>query len=226
MLAIVPASRAHTSSVQHSTVCMTGKSIDVFYEVFAGMVIWYFLSRARGKTCYSGSNKVPTTAKTAANMTTSELIVFVKSIYLFFQSRLLLHPVWLLWFVRRLIALIPSHSLLTFNRLFTRQEMFQMSSKMSTLRCKCRQTARKIHQDRAVWRSGETFLKESAPCCQIFSFFSCLFPPVAIVDLWALCRGRREGLPQPEPGKEKHEVNVFITRLYLSRFFSNATNNS
>lgn len=31
----------------------------------------------------------------------------------------------------------------------------------------------------AVRRSGETFLRESAPCCQIFSFFSRLFffPP-------------------------------------------------
>lgn len=35
--------------MQYSTVCMTGKSIEVFYEVFSGMVSWYFLSRTRGE---------------------------------------------------------------------------------------------------------------------------------------------------------------------------------
>lgn len=39
------------------------------------------------------------------------------------------------------------------------------------------QTARKIHKNRAVRRSGETFLRESAPCCQIFSFFLLSFFP-------------------------------------------------
>ena len=64
---------------------MTGKSIDVFYEVFAGMVIWYFLSRTRSKTCYSRSNNVPTTAhkKKAANMTASKWVVFFFSLFTF-----------------------------------------------------------------------------------------------------------------------------------------------
>lgn len=53
----------------------------------------------------------------------------------------------------------------------------QKLAQKSTLKRECRQTARKNHKEWAVWRSGETFLKESAPCCQIFSFFSCLFFP-------------------------------------------------
>lgn len=44
-------------------------------------------------------------------------------IYLFFQGRLLLHPVWLLWLVRRLIAHIPSHNSCAFNRLFFHPEL-------------------------------------------------------------------------------------------------------
>lgn len=48
MFTSVCARRAHTSTVHFSTVCMTGKSIELFYEVFAGMVIWYFLSGTRG----------------------------------------------------------------------------------------------------------------------------------------------------------------------------------
>lgn len=33
-LVIMCTGTAHTSSVQNSAVCMTGKSIEVFYEVF------------------------------------------------------------------------------------------------------------------------------------------------------------------------------------------------
>ncbi|CAJ1067925.1 Hypothetical predicted protein [Xyrichtys novacula] len=70
-----------------------------------------------------------------------------------------------------------------------------------------RRTARKIHEERAVWRSGETFLRESAPCCQIFSFFfpPFFFPSVAIEDFRAeLSRGRHEGLRRHE-GPRRHE---------------------
>lgn len=71
--------------------------------------------------------------------------------------------------MRRVLALIPSHSSFTFpSTLWASRKVDQKSADKSTLLCKCRATSTKAA---AVRRSGETFLRESAPCCQIFSFF-------------------------------------------------------
>lgn len=148
-----------------------------------------------------------------AGMTAYERVVLgfflIHIIYLFFQSRLLLHPVCL----RRVIALIPSHSLLTL-WLFTQRELFQASPKKSTLQRKSWQSARKGWKTELCGCSGETFfLKESAPCCQIFSFFlffSCLFFPCCHSGFSERCCAQRGREICRRRGKKNPDNNVLL----------------
>lgn len=152
-----------------------------------------------------------------AGMTAYERVVLgfflIHIIYLFFQSRLLLHPVCL----QRVIALIPSHSLLTL-WLFTQRELFQASPKKSTLQRKSWQSARKGWKTELCGCSGETFfLKESAPCCQIFSFFLffflVFFSPVAIADFLSAAAHREAGRSAGDGGRK-----IQIIMCYLGHF--------
>lgn len=132
------------------------------------------------------------------------------SIYLSFERRLLLHPVYLFGIMRRLLALIPSHSSVTFYRPFVHQEPLLCKSQpkvhvvllMST---DCKGIPQRLQL------CGGTFLKESAPCCQIFSFFSCLFPPCCHSGF--LTAGRES--VEPESGKEMHCLPKYHSVMLL-----------
>lgn len=126
---------------------------------------------------------------------------------------MLLHPVYLLGIMRRLLALIPSHSSVAFYRPFVHQEPLLSRSQP------------KVHVVLLMSTDGEgipqrlqlcggTFLKESAPCCQIFSFFSCLFPPCCHSGF--LTAGRES--VEPESGKEKQSITRLCFCLGLNLF--------
>lgn len=196
------------------------------------MVIWYFLSRTRGKRCFlkGGSTKL------AARMTVFKTVVFNPFTFSFrVVCFSILSDCFGLWDGLSLSSHHTLHFLTSsfflfffWTRLcvFVRQKSAEVSKVRSAQKKKCRQAEpRKFHKDWAVWRSGETFLKESAPCCQIFSFFfssSCLFlfsPCCHSGFLSAVCAGGEAWSSETEREREslsqerKSTINGCMTRL-------------
>lgn len=145
---------------------------------------------------------MPTATKMAARMTVCKVGVYFLNLFTF-SFRVACFSILSDCFGLRDGLPLSSHHTppSLFCRLFVHQEAFKSQSRSPRCGANVEQLRANSTKAAAVRRSGETFLKESAPCCQIFSFFSCLFSPVAIADFWPLRRG---SLWEPDSGKEKY----------------------